>query len=333
MPISFSDLGGGGGGGGGPQVLKITAGSLMVPKIFEPGIYIFRAQSDTSTEIGGVLNLAGADQSVITQVSLVDSMNTSSNSVFVGSLNLTVQADYLRFTGNNTNGWLEIYYYPPYTDVVRVVELTTTTADYVLPFNAKAHIFGGGGGGAGHGTFTTYQGGGGGGSGFLTKASVAAGTYSVVIGAGGSAGGPGGAGGAGGGSSFGSTNATGGSGGLPSGSGGLGGAGGSGGGGGSSGWGPGGIDGANGGGVSGGSGSGVAIANFATRPSLNNPSQNQPGIFYAGGSGGASARSNGVSAAANSASGGGGASADGANTPGWSGGNGGSGIVILVEEF
>jgi len=320
-----------GGGGGAPVLLPLSGGVTVYPREFAPGLYAFKTQSNTSTELSGTITFFDSDNDVISAVILVDSNTGGTSSGHVGSINLTVAASSLLFEGATVDGFLQIDYFEPQT-VKKVLKVTTTQTGYVLPFNADVFVFGGGGSGAGLGT--SSNGAGGGGSGYLTKNTISAGTYDVVIGAGGAQTAVGFFdGNVGGTSSFDAITAAGGSGGLTSPTF-NGGAGGSGGGGGTIGllsdFGVGGINGANGGngpGTVGGTGSGVAIAAVGAGVSKAGVGGRQPGIFYAGGNSGEGVPSaDGIGALANSASGGGGA----ARTTRF-GGAGGSGIIYLVE--
>lgn len=325
--------------GGGTDLFQIAGGLSVVLKEFEIGVYAFRANSNTSTEASGTISFANSNNEVIASVTLVDTNTGGTSSPFFGSVFLPEQATAVFYSGPlGVNGVLEILYSPG-TGAKRVLTVSTTTSDFVLPFQANAHVFGGGGGGGGSGA-TSGGGGGGGGSGFLTIDSVAPGTYNAVIGAGGlhAPGGSNAANGLTGGTSqFGSLAALGGEGGTSAPNQATGGNGGSGGGSGrkpneSAGFGFGGVNGSAGGSngtATGGSGSGIAQSVFFLTQSQAGATTSKAGVFYAGGNGGdGAANERGQFGANNSASGGGGSRfGTGSNT----GSNGGSGIIFLVE--
>lgn len=329
----------GGGGAGATQIIPFINGLALVEQPFPAGVYAFKAYSATALEVYGTVSFLEANESLISAVTLVDESQETRGSAHVGSINLQSDASIIAFQGPLVDGFFEIAFSPPVTMLKQVLVLTTSQTDFVLPFDANAFVFGGGGGG-GNSSGTAFRGGGGGGSGFLTKDSVLAGTYNVVIGSGG--GGTQGTGGTGGISSFGTLEASGGLGGLTAGNGGAGGSGGGGGNGTgtvNTNTGQGGIDGADGEpgfGRVGGVGSGVVIGDFSVRESKILPRSvgtvgGNGGLFYAGGEGKLGGGIvTGQSALFASASGGGGGFSTGASNP-RQGGAGGSGAIYLVE--
>lgn len=323
------------------ELFPIGGGISLVQKEFPVGVYAFRANSNTATEASGTITFRDASDVILGTITLVDSNTGGTSSPFVGSLSLGSVASSILYSGPlSVNGWLEVSYGAGIGSK-RILILSTTQADFVLPFNAEAYVFGAGGGG-GSGGSVSGGGGGGGGSGFLSETSVNSGTYNVVIGAGGGQSNPGSIlsnGLLGGSSSFGATSASGGGGGLFGNNDATGGNGGSGGGAGRKpgdalGFGFGGINGAAGGDngtATGGTGSGVAQSLFYLPTSEAGAGSTNSGVFYAGGNGGnASNNTTGQTAAANSASGGGGGSRASGNPS--AGSTGGSGVIYLVEE-
>jgi len=330
---------GGGVVGATTDIFLISGGIALIERVLPVGLYAFRAQSNSATEASGTIQFRNAGGDVISSITLVDSNTGGTSSAFIGSAFLTEEAASVYYSGPNISGWLEMSYSIS-QGAKRILAVTTTSAEFLLPFSATAYVFGAGGGG-GSGGNVSGGGGGGGGSGFLATGSVAAGTYNAVIGAGGGQSDPGNIssnGLQGGTSSFGTIDAIGGDGGLHGNNGATGGNGGSGGGAGRKpgetvGFGFGGIDGAAGGDngtATGGTGSGVAQALFYLPQSQAGASTTNAGIFYAGGNGGnAATNTTGQTAAANSASGGGGGSRASGNPS--AGSTGGSVVIYLVE--
>jgi hypothetical protein len=229
-------------------------------------------------------------------------------------------------SGISADTWLSVNQLNSDNQTEIVIQTITSTQLVTLANTVDVLVFGGGGAGRG---VTGNQDAGGGGSGYLSTGTVAAGTYTAIIGAGG-AGSRGGAGSAGGASSISGVSAAGGL--SPASANGNGADGGSGGGG----FGgsyesriPGGFNGGDGsdGNYTGGSGSGVQssttiIAEFITSAAN--------GLFYGGGEGGyGPGGSNGINAT-QFAGGGGGASKYLSNS--YAGGNGFAGVIYIIGE-
>jgi hypothetical protein len=207
-----------------------------------------------------------------------------------------------------------------------ILQTVTTSQTVTLTQSAACALIGGGGGGAGGNIWPSS--GGGAGSGFLNKFNIAAGTYALVIGAGGTGGPAGGSGATGGTSSFGTFTALGGNG-----AGGFGGAsGGSGGGSGTRG----GTGSPGGGGTNGGSGGNNSTANGAAGSGSGVTLTGYLGLtagasqgLYGGGNGGTQGSGNSGNATGPGGGGGGGA----ANGAGSVGGNGADGVFYFLRGF
>lgn len=322
------------------DIYLISGGVTLVEKTFEIGLYAFKTQSNSSTEASGTIEFRDASENVLNTLTLVDTDTGGTSSYYAGAIYLPQEATFMYYSGpSNVTGWLEMSYSAS-VGAKRIQSIITTTADYVLAYDATAYVFGGGGGAGGSGF--AAAGGGGGGAGYLETGAVSAGTYNAVVGAGGQRSAEGTIihdGLQGGTSSFGAVSAAGGFGGKGGTNTAVGGDGGSGGGGGkpqgtsTNTFGLGGVNGTNGGSTAdaaGGIGSGVAFTGGFFLPTpAGQTGRSQAGLFYAGGNGGDGLENfTGQSASANSASGGGGASRA---SNGQAGGTGGSGVIYLVE--
>lgn len=210
-------------------------------------------------------------------------------------------------------------------DFFSVVQTVTTSGTISLAQSASCILLGGGGGGAGGVSYPT--GGGGGGAGYQANFSLAAGTYTLVLGAGGASNSPGGQ------SSIGGFTANGGN----NGGGFGGGAGGSGGGSGGRGGGNGGGGGANGGNGANnsdnnggpGSGSGVGLTG-----KMGLTAGGGGGGGYYGGAGGLYGGGGGAQAGVGGSAGAGAyAAGGGGGGGGQAGGTGGPGVFYYLRGF
>lgn len=324
-----------GGGGGGVIVYEVPANTSLI--------------SEETLEVG--LSYSFTFPGTGFAVAVEDTNNESTEFNSDTDITPTVEISRIYFN-NTTGGTLFVNRSNPVagdTSSITVTTITTTQSVTLTQDTLVACIGGGGGGGGTNDTVSAHSpGAGGGGSGFVDFGILSAGTYTATIGAGGSGGAAGANNGATGGTtSIGTVSAAGGNGGntnVDSDQGGAGGSGGSGGGGGASDFqdigapqegGAGGVNGANGsngdtpgGGVPGGvgaSGSGVKEAGIAAV--LNS-------FNYQGGDGGTSKANSGGTTNGPSGTlgkGGGGAGSKDNATTNYAGGNGGAGVIVLVE--
>lgn len=293
--MSVSVIGGGATSASGslPKFAFTIANNRAVLKqSFAAGIYVF-------TVPNGTYNVAfyATNGDLIKQVSYPTAATTLAFTLSSVAAKLIVSA--------SVNGGVTVDYTPEATPIP--FQLITTTQSVTLAKPAKVFLIGGGSAGS-------Y--GPGGSSGYFTQGTVAAGTYTATVGAGGV-----GAGGqVGSASSFGGLTANGGTvsaGG--SGGGGTGNSSGTGGGGG-------GFNGGNGGTTaagSGGTGSGVELHGFLPGPGGSGGSSGQGGGTYAGGGGGQPGY---TGTAAYGYGGGGGGAANG-------GASGSNGAILIIEDF
>lgn len=303
----------------------------QVNRSFPAGHYAFYlSPTSTNAFLSPVVSFLDDANDELGSASLVDfDLGTGSNADWVAYIYLPSPASALFLSQEaSTTGVLRVSYSDAEV-MLGLYKYTTTTASVQIPISFRTIIFGGGGtGGTGNG-FSGRGGGGGGGCGYITDVSnIAAGTYTITVGA------------AGGASSVGAITADPGlNGGSGSGSaadarGGNGGSGGGAGAGGGTFY-SGAINGEDGQGAAtgntGGIGSGVPTpdskiygASAAIGQGLS-----QTGFLSGGNGGNQSALIIGAAGAPNSASGGGGGSASGGGNQ-RAGGAGGSGVVFLV---
>lgn len=307
-------------------VFRIPTASTDIRYVVDlpAGVYQAEIFSDTGVDPAATLQAfgeIGPDPTALASVTFLDYDASSASGVKTVTFSIAAKcqlltlnstiAGYVRLMGLNQIT-------QQFTGIGGTLVTLTTSQSYTVSVASHVSVIGGGGGG-GYGGGATGHVGGGGGSGYLTKASVNPGTYSVVIGAGGALNG-----GNGGTSSFGAVTAAGGLGVAGQNS-----AGANGGSGGGSSYNNGGFNGSNGFG-SGGTGSGVKVALYSPSSvgGVWDSAGNRAGKLYGGGSGGRSGQSGGETAAANTGGGGSG----GGNTDGSSvinGGAGGSGVVLV----
>jgi hypothetical protein len=276
--------------GGGSSVSKfaftIASNRAIVKQSFAAGIYTFTVPS-------GTYNVAfyAVDGTLVKQESYMSAVTTI-------AFSLPSAADRLVFT-SSVNGGATADYTPSATTIS--AQLITTTQSVTLTKSAKVFLIGGGSAGS-------Y--GPGGSSGYFAHGSVAAGSYTATVGAGG----VGGGGQVGSSSTFSTLTAAGG---TVS-------AGGSGGGAAGNNQGLPGGGGASNGGSSGGTGSGVQIHGFVPGAGGSGGNSGTGGGTYAGGGGGKPAYS-GASAGQGFGGGGGGGENGGRN--------GADGAILIIEDF
>lgn len=288
-------------------LISTTGTDLMLPASLNSGLYRLRAYATALNSTPTVsYKLYDSADALVSTTNSVDT--DSGSSVNYSEAIVSVPgAGHSMLINTNTAGYITIQKVMT-NGAVGVLSLTTytTSQSITITGTAKCALFGAGGG--------APQGGGGAGSGYLTKFTLGAGTYSLVVGAGGSPGSNGGQ------STFAGYTANGGL--APSGA--NGGAGGSGGGGanyGSSTTFAGGKNGANGassGYGTGGTGSGVARPLYL--PDVNN--------IYTGGSGMAAIQDNYSYGVATGIAAGGGSGRDYYTT--LAGGTGGPGGLAVL---
>jgi hypothetical protein len=310
--------------------LAATDYTLAASSLFGAGIYRIRAYSANATSYATlpVLTFQQVDSALVNVGSSFTTTDADSGNTYgYGELMLTVsnQAGWrVRSSIADTIMLVQRLAFAEAAAVFVDTSVTAVTASQSLALTSPVScvLFGGGGGGANNSGGP--PGGGGGGSGFQTRFSLAAGTYSLVIGAGGAAVSAGGT------SSIGGFTALGGNpgGGFGGGSGGSGGGSGDRSG---TGAGAGGANGAAGNNNasnngSPGGGSGVTITGFMglTAGAGGAPgSSGSAGGFYGGGGGGQIANGSGGSAAPTAYAAGGGGSAAFSGV----GGTGGNGVL------
>jgi hypothetical protein len=270
---------------------------------------------------------SGATLKTITTVD-ADSGSTSGYTTIMTSAPVgTVQIDFPSITQNVAVSF-SILNFPK----INYLSVTKYTTSQSLTFTgATSFVLLGGGGAGGSAPASGNERTAGGGSGYLQGGSVAPGTYSLTIGAGGTAVMSGTyTGGTGGTTSLGAFSATGGLGGTRSDLGGAGGSGGGGRGGGNGG--SNGSNGASGADGAGGAGSGVAANVFSPGTGGAGGYSGAGGGVYAGGGGGIHGQNNsGGSAATGTGGGGGGGGAQGSGAAAIVGGTGGTGAMWAIS--
>jgi hypothetical protein len=300
MAINFSDLGGGGASNS-FSISTNDSGRYTLEQELAAGIYTFTGP------------LTGYNYSFYDSTdTLITSGGTAGTAATVVAVNLPTPATKLLVSAVTTNISIVAEVVPVASARVITATLLTATASVTTTQSARVFAIGGGGGGSVSG---------GGGSGYLSIGTLAAGTYTCTVGAGGASSGNGSA------SSIGSITANGGF----TASGYNGGAGGSGGGAGR-----GGANAASFGGINGdsgvassqgtgGTGSGVKIQGFVISRAYGGAvTVGAGGGTYGGGNGGGDAYSGGN---ANGGPGGGGGGGSGSGAPG------GNGSVLILEGY
>ena len=184
MAINFSDLGGSGGSGGGaPTYTLAPTGDSFVAMEGVAGVYTVRAyktgQNGTPTAAVNFLNSSN-DSVTLGALSDWDTGNSRNYSELICRVTGSFRGFIISL---NTESWISVEFNQEYSaSTPLVVTSYTTSQEVTIGSTALFALLGGGGGG---GNVPASFGSGGGGSGYLNQGSISAGTYSLVIGAGG----------------------------------------------------------------------------------------------------------------------------------------------------
>jgi hypothetical protein len=316
MPIDFSTLGGT--NGSGKAWWEVNSTVVRTSATYEPGLYLVTAEqkNQSATPVNDALTFFDESESTIYETTLVGLNSNNTLEPAERFFFLPTAASRIQIGSTLQNIYFSLEKITTELETSETFTLTyyTTSQDVTLDGTEVGFILLGAGGGSFPQGWGGANGSGGGGSGYaVVNLEPVAGTYPLVIGAGGISSN-------GGASTFAGLTANGGVAGVQ---GGQGGSGGSGGGTGAAQGGYGGTNGENGGGSNPGIGSGVSLPYWS--PGMARVTQNLAGGFYTGGGGG-NFGTGGQTALEGTGGGAGGKNQGG---PGHAGGSG----VLIVGEW